>query len=84
MKYSRNGISLGATLILWSENHGKYSMYGIDFPRAFGLAFGKRPKEISVGKWLRSIERGFAQAENNHFKPLIRGVPRAIDHVTNR
>jgi len=28
-----------------------------------------------VGKWLRSIERGFAQAENNHFKPLIRGVP---------
>jgi len=28
-----------------------------------------------VGKWLRSIERGFAQAENNHFKPLLRGVP---------
>jgi hypothetical protein len=26
----------------------------------------KRRKEITVGKWLRSIERGFVQAENNH------------------
>jgi uncharacterized protein YbjT (DUF2867 family) len=25
-----------------------------------------------VGIWLRSIERGFAQTENNHFKPLFR------------
>jgi hypothetical protein len=63
-----------ARSILWSENRGKYSMYGIDFPRAFGLA-SANIKKISVGKWLRSIERGFAQAENNHFKPLIRGVP---------
>jgi uncharacterized protein YbjT (DUF2867 family) len=45
---------------------------------------GERPEEFGLGKWLRSIERGFAQADNNHFKPLIRGVPRAIDHVTNR
>jgi hypothetical protein len=55
-------------------NHGKYKMCGIDFPRAFGLAW-QTSKKISVGKWLRLIERGFAQAENNHFKPLIRGVP---------
>jgi uncharacterized protein YbjT (DUF2867 family) len=34
-----------------------------------------------LGKWLRSIERGFAQAEHNHFNPLIRGVPE-LDHVT--
>jgi hypothetical protein len=59
-------------------------MYGIDFPRAFGLASENVQKEISVGEWRRLIERGFVQAENNHFKPLIRGVPRAIDPVTNR
>jgi hypothetical protein len=46
MKYSRNGISLGATSILWSENHGKYSMYGIDFPRAFGLASENVQKKL--------------------------------------
>jgi hypothetical protein len=60
----------------------KYSMYGIDFPRAFGTV-EKRPNlvnveqpptEIIVSKWLRSIEHGFAQAENNHFKPLFRGA----------
>ena len=36
---------------------------------------GKRPKEFSLDRWLRSIERGFAQANNNHFMSLIRGVP---------
>jgi hypothetical protein len=25
-------------------NHGEYSMYGIDFPRAFGLAWPNIPK----------------------------------------
>jgi hypothetical protein len=46
----------------------------IQFFRSVGFA-AKHPKEICVGKWLRSIERGFAQAENNHFKPLIRTEP---------
>jgi len=48
-------------------------MYGIDLPRAFGLASEEVQKKLVLGKWLRSIERGFTQADNNHFKPLIRG-----------
>jgi hypothetical protein len=34
-------------------------MYGIDFPKALVLASQNIQKEIRVGKWLRSIERGF-------------------------
>ena len=82
MKYSRNGISLGATSILWSETMANTICTVLIFRGIWSSV--ANIQKITVGKWLRSIERGFAQAENNHFKPLIRGVPRAIDHVTNR
>ena len=32
--------------ILWSKQHGRYGIYCIDFPRAFGLAFGKHSEEL--------------------------------------